>query len=244
MLRRVWKPVAATVVVGTPAYYYYRSYQNQTFDLPVRTRDSSGKSEMTTKTFSLLPMKDVDARIRGNTLSETHIRPDGLTWKFTTAQLSSNDPIEDAFANQIVTRDESDPSGPGDYLFFAIMDGHGGYQTSRLLSRILIKAVAAEITQFLQDPKPTPQPGLLDRVRALLWQSSPAALPSNYSPNRVSEAIQRAFTQLDDELISRPLRLLANTLGPEGLKKQELPDLSQHPEALSSMLPAISGKFY
>ncbi|KAF8914203.1 phosphatase 2C-like domain-containing protein [Gymnopilus junonius] len=242
MLRRVWKPVAATVVVvGAPAYYYYRSYSTQTFDLSIRTRDSSGKSQMSSKTFTLLPLKESEARIRADAISEAYLRPDGLAWKYTTAQLSSNDPIEDAFANQIVARDESDPSAPGDYLFFAVMDGHGGYQTSHLLSRILIKAVAAELTNLLKDPNSASQPGLLDRVRSLLWQS-PSTSPSfDASPARVSQAIQLAFTELDDELLSRPLRILANTLGPEGLKKRELPDLSQHPEALSSMLPAISG---
>lgn len=153
---------------GRLRYYYYTAYRTQTFELPVRSRDSSGKSEMSTKTFSLLSFRDIEARIRANTVSKTHIRPDGLTWKFTTAQLSSNEPIEDAFANQIVARDESDPSAPGDYLFFAVMYGHGGYHTSRLLSRILIKAVVAELTSLLHDPRSTPQPGLLDRPYSCL----------------------------------------------------------------------------
>lgn len=243
MLRRAWKPVAATVVVGAPAYYYYRSFYSQTFDLPVRTRDSTGKSQMTSKTFPLLPLKDLEARIQENATAETYVRPDGLTWKYTTAHLSSNNPIEDAFANQIVARDDSDSSAPGDYLFFTVMDGHGGYETSHLLSRILIKAVAAELTNLSNNPNSTPQPGLLDRVRSLLWRSPSGSLSSDATPDRVSQAIQHAFTELDNELLSRPLRILANTLGPEGLKKKELPDLSQHPEALSSMLPAISGSY-
>ncbi|KDR83979.1 hypothetical protein GALMADRAFT_688881 [Galerina marginata CBS 339.88] len=245
MLRRVWKPVAATVVVGTPAYLYYQSYSRapSTFEVSVKVRGPSGKSEMANRTFSLLPMKELEARIRQNAISETYVRPDGFTWKYTTANLSSNDPIEDAFANEVVGRDDSDPSAPGDYLFFAVMDGHGGFETSRLLSRVLIKGVALELTNLLNDPRAVPQSGLLDRVRSLLWRL-PAPIvkaPLDADPRRVSQAIEQAFTKLDTELLNTPLRILANSINQEGWKTKKLPDLSQHPLALQSMLPAISG---
>lgn len=201
---------------------------------------------MTLRSFPLLPMKEVDARIRENETTETHVRPDGLTWKWTTANLASNDPIEDANASQIVERDASDPSAPGDYLFFAVMDGHGGYETSRLLSRVLIKAVALELAGLAKDPKSIAQSGLLDRVRSLLWlsPSSPSVkAPFDADPSRVSQTIEQAFTKLDNELLQTPLRILANNIDQEGWKSKQLPDLSQHPLALTSMLPAISGWF-
>ncbi|KAF4619543.1 hypothetical protein D9613_005273 [Agrocybe pediades] len=243
MLRRAWKPIAATVAVGGPAYYYYKTYHSapQTFDINVRSRGPTGKAEMSTKTFLLSPLKDLEARIRQDAISESQVRPDGLAWKYTTAQLASNDPIEDAFTSQIVQRDESDPSYPGDYLFFAVMDGHGGFETSRLLSRVLIKAVALELTDLVKDPKSAPKTGLLDRIKSSLWLSSPVKVPGDADPSRVSQAIEQAFVKLDNELLQTPLRILANNIDAEGWKNKTIPDLSQHPLALTSMLPAISG---
>ncbi|KAF8969426.1 phosphatase 2C-like domain-containing protein [Flammula alnicola] len=245
MLRRVWKPVAATVVIGAPAYYYYKTYYSapQTFDIPVRVKGASGKSEMSTRRFPLLPMKELEARIRENASSETYARPDGITWKYTTANLASNNPIEDAHSNHVVGRDDSDPSAPGDYLFFAVMDGHGGYETSRLLSRILIQGVALELSALIADPKATAQSGLLDRVRSLLWLSPSKSVkaPLDADPIRVSQAIENAFTNLDNELLQAPLRVLANSMNAEAWKTKTIPDLSQHPLALTTMLPAVSG---
>lgn len=245
MLRRVWKPVAATVVIGTPAYYYYKAHYSalQTFDLQVKVKGPTGKTEMSTGTFPLLPLKDLEARIQQNATSETNMRPDGITWKYTTASLASNNPIEDAHSSHIIGRDESDPSAPGDYLFFAVMDGHGGFETSRLLSRILIQAVALELSNLITDPKSSAQSGLLGRVKSLLWlaPSKTVSAPLDADPARVSLAIENAFTKLDDELLRAPLRILANNMAPEDHKNKVIPDLSQHPLALTTMLPAVSG---
>ncbi|KJA29827.1 hypothetical protein HYPSUDRAFT_196159 [Hypholoma sublateritium FD-334 SS-4] len=245
MLRRVWKPVAATVVIGTPAYYYYKTHYSapQTFDLQVKVKGATGKTEMSTRSFPLLPLKDLEARIQQNATSETNTRPDGITWKYTTANLASNNPIEDAHSNHIIGRDESDPSAPGDYLFFAVMDGHGGFETSRLLSRILIQAVVLELSTLIADPKSSPQSGLLGRVKSLLWLAPSNAVRASLDadPTRVSIAIENAFTKLDDELLRAPLRILANNMAPEDHKNKVIPDLSQHPLALTTMLPAVSG---
>lgn len=244
MLRRAWKPIAAVVVVGAPGYIYYKSTTTpQTFDLPVRVKGANGKSEMSTRTLPLLSMDTLVARIREYATSNTHARLDGITWKYTTAALASNDPIEDANASQITERDAVDPSAPGDYLFFTVMDGHGGHHTSQLLSRILINAVALELSALVVGPSPAaPQTGLLQNVKSLLWsspQNTHTALDSD--PQHVSLAIQDAFTKLDIELLNAPLRVLANGLDDESRKNKIIPDLSQHPLALPTMLPAISG---
>lgn len=245
MFKRAWKPVAATVVVGAPAYYYYKTRYSapQTFDFHMKVRGPTGKPEMSTRTFPLLPLKELEARIQENATSETVVRVDGITWKHTTANLASNDPIEDAHAAHVIGRDESDPSAPGDYLFFAVMDGHGGYETSRLLSRVLIQGVALELAKLIVDPNSSPQSGLLDRVRSLLWiaPSKSVRAPLDADPARVSKAIETAFTNLDNELLQAPLRVLANNMGSEDYKNKTIPDLSQHPLALTTMLPAISG---
>lgn len=244
MFHRVWKPITATLVIGGPAYYLYRSHYSepQSFVVPIKIRGADGKSEMSTRTISLLPFNEVEARIRENAVSETHNRPNGISWKRTTAFLASNNPIEDAHANQIIERDASDPSAPGDYLFFTVMDGHGGYHTSRLLSRILIKGVALELSALTTESNPRPQSGLIGRLQSLLWSTRPQSVNSlDSDPHRVSLAIQDAFTKLDTELIETPIRILANSLDEESRKMKKIPDLSKHALALTSMLPAVSG---
>ena len=199
---------------------------------------------MSSRTLPLLSLKEVEARIQQNAVSETHTRPNGISWKRTTAFLASNDPIEDANSSQIIERDASDPSAPGDYLFFAVMDGHAGYQTSQLLSRILIKGVALELSALTAEPNARPQPGLYGRLQSLLWPSSrpqPITSPLDADPHRVSLAIQDAFVKLDTELLQTPIRILANSLDEASFKTKTIPDLSKHPLALTSMLPALSG---
>ncbi|TFK43750.1 phophatase 2C family protein [Crucibulum laeve] len=244
MLRRAWKPAAAALAVGAPAYLYYRYKKTEaTFELPIRVRGPDGKAEMSTRTVTLLPRNVLEERINEHATTKMHTSShDAIVWKYTTATLSSNDPIEDANASEIIQRDTSDPSAPGDYLFFAVMDGHGGFKTSQLLSRTLIRAVALELSALVTNPTAT-KTGLLDNVKGLM-RSSPsqtthAAL--NADPERVSLAIQDAFTKLDCELLAAPLRVLANGLDEESKKNKTVPDLSQHPLALTTMLPAISG---
>jgi pyruvate dehydrogenase phosphatase len=253
MLRRAWKPVATTVVLGVPAYYVYHAYSRpSTFDLPVRSRGADGKPEMTFRRFELLPLKTLEDRIHQNASAASHTSPEGIKWNHTTACLASNDPIEDANATQVVHRDDSDPSAPGDYLFFAVMDGHSGTHTSQLLSKILIKAVALELSS-LSSPSSAvgSSSSVLKSAKNLLWgskssTSSPPSPPSHQGPadadpERVSSAIAEAFTRLDHELTNAPLRILANSLDEESKKNKTVPDLSQHPLALASMLPALSG---
>ena len=228
----------ATVVVGGPAYYFYKHYSDpRTFVLPIKTRGADGKVEMSTRTISILPLKEVEARFQENAVTETHNRPNGISWTRTTAFLASNDPIEDAHSNQIIERDASDPSAPGDYLFFAVMDGHGGHRTSQLLSRILIKGVALELSALTANSNSRPQLGLTGKLQSLLWSTRPQSIPSppEADPHRVSLAIQDAFTKLDTELIQTPIRIL------ESHKMKKIPDLSKHPLALTTMVPAVSG---
>lgn len=251
MLRRAWKPVAATVAVGVPAYYAYRAYSSHpTFELPVRVKGPDGKPEMSTRTVTILPLKTLEERINQNATFKSHTSPGGIKWNYTTAFLPSNDPIEDANATQVVQRDETDPSAPGDYLFFAVMDGHSGTHTSQLLSKILIKAVALELFSLVSNSSVETKStsGVLSSAKNLIWGSKTAVplTPSRQGlldadPKRVSHAIAEAFARLDHELINAPLRILANSLDEESKKNKVIPDLSQHPLALTSMLPAVSG---
>lgn len=244
MLRRVWKPIAATtVLIGTPSYYWYTlKYRQEAFDLAVKVRQADGKTVMTTRTFTLLPKDTIDTRIRESASSESHPRPGGIVWKHSTASLAANDPIEDANSHQIVERDLTDPSAPGDLLFFTVMDGHSGPHTSKLLSRVLIHAVALELSTLIKEPHAAVSKisGALESFRS--WFSlSPSKPAAAEDPQTVASAIQNAFTKLDKELINAPIQILAHSLDATVLKKDTVPDLHKHPLALATMLPAISG---
>ncbi|KAH0839830.1 phosphatase 2C-like domain-containing protein [Lanmaoa asiatica] len=225
MLRRLWKPIAATtVVIGTPTYLYYRYNKPQTFDLPVKVLGVDGAPVMTSKTFPLLSLTAVDERLNANAKSDTITRPGGITWKYSTASVAANEPLEDAHAQAIIAREPSDPKGPGDWLFFAVMDGHGGPHTSRLLSNTLINAVVLQLSSLIHGSS-----------------GSMLSKPAVQNTQTISFAIQSAFTKLDEELINAPLKVLANNIDKESLKKKIVPDLSEHPLALPMMLPAVSG---
>ncbi|KAJ8503169.1 hypothetical protein ONZ45_g11096 [Pleurotus djamor] len=245
MLQRAWRPIAATGLLGASGYafYAYRYSRNQTFELPVKSKGEDGKTVVSTKSFPLIPMTDVDSRIRQHATSESRPRPGGIIWKHTTAALASNDPIEDANASQLITRDPEDPSAPGDWLFFAVMDGHGGFNTSQLLSRILINAVSLELSSLIRKPIAPSEPGYFSRLLPSRTSAvpTPISTPSDADPQAVSTVIQTAFTKLDNELVNAPLRVLANNMSSEAWKTKAIPDLSQHPLALQTMLPAVSG---
>ncbi|KAG7449481.1 protein serine/threonine phosphatase 2C [Guyanagaster necrorhizus] len=229
MWRRAWKPAAATIAIGTPAcLYYYRS--TPTFSIPIRVKDVDGKPTMSTKVLPLLSMEEVNKRLNARANAETIIRHDGIVWNYANAALPSNDPIEDAHSKQIIQRDDAS----GDYLFFTVMDGHRAGDTSHLLSLVLIKAVSLALSKLISNsPSTFLTESTVGRVKSMVgFWSAPDA-----DPHRVSVAIQDAFTDLDRELITAPLRVLAGNI--DGSKV--IPDLSKHPLALKTMLPAISG---
>ena len=129
-------------------------------------------------------------------------------------------------------------------MFFTVMDGHGGYHTSRLLSKVLIPAVALELSLLINEPAASvPKASTLSSLRAILWPTKAAPMaPFDADPRLTSLAIQRAFTNLDSEIVDAPLRILAEEMAKNGAEKQLIPNLSEHPMALATMLPAMSGK--
>jgi pyruvate dehydrogenase phosphatase len=249
MLRRLWKPVVGTaVLVGAPGYLYFKYTSKpkprETFDLSVRVRGPDGKATMSTRSITLLTKDEVEAKLHEHVEATATARR-GIIWKKHTAYLSANDPIEDANASKIVQRDPSELSPPGDLLFYAVMDGHGGYHTSRLLSQVLIPAVAIELDLLTKEPSSIiPKLSTLDNLKALFSGSKLASsIPFDGNPQYVSLAIQRAFTNLDSEIVDSPLRLLAQAMMQEGEKEQHIPDLSKHPLAEVMLKPAMSGAY-
>lgn len=246
MLRRAWKPIiGATVLAAPPAYIYYRytvSNKNPTFSINVREKRPDGKGTMVKRSFPLLSGAVVDQRINEFATVTSQPPSEGLVWKHTTAQLSSNDPIEDAHADAVITMNATSSDPARNLLFYAVMDGHAGFHTSRLLSQVLIPAVILELGLFSgQGDAPTKSSSILDILKYPFFSSS---LPRSDAPEigqveKVSRAIQRAFYNVDFEIVNGPLRVLASNVGK--LDKSDVPDLSQHPMGEASMLPALSG---
>jgi len=244
MLKRAWKPlVGATIVVAAPSYVYFRYYrQTETFDLSVRERGPDGKPVRVKRSFPLLSRDEVEARLTEHAQSVSTRQPSGIVWKQSTAFLASNTPIEDSNASAFIEK-ESSPT-EGDLLFFAVMDGHGGYHTSRLLSKTLIPAVALELSTLKHAPSVlVPKGGFLHSWKSWIWPTAsvPPAGSFDADPNYVSLAIQTAFANLDSEIMNAPLRILSEALSQPGADKNTLPDLSQHPMGLATMFPAMSG---
>ena len=238
MLRRVWKPLAVTSAIGAAGSTYYFTRAHETFDLSIPIRGADGKRTMSKQSLLLQSLAESEARIREHASSHSTLtRPDGVTWNHTTAKLASNNPIEDAHSHQVIQRDPLDPAGAGDYLFYSVFDGHGGFETSQLLSRTLIRATALELSALSLHSQ-AQNAGVFSRFKSYFSKSSPV-LDAN--PEVVSQAIQRAFVNFDAELLKAPVRVLAENWDEESRKTGVIPDLSKHPLALTSMLPAMSG---
>lgn len=211
---------------------------------------------MVTKSIMQLSDSEIESRLTENAKIESIARPNGVTWSHATASLNSNNPIEDANAQLILRQAPKDKGeagsrlgAAGDLLFFAVMDGHAGPHTSRLLAKALIPAVALELSTLDQpsseregiDP-PAPSKtsylkGALSYLQSLVpfSRSSSAHTPSK-DPKYVELAIQTAFANLDSEIVNAPSRILEMLQSKAGSTKPW-----EHPMAEASMLPALSG---
>jgi pyruvate dehydrogenase phosphatase len=178
-----------------------------------------------------------------------------VTWRHATASLNSNDPIEDANAQLILRKDKRNKDhkshelgAAGDLLFFAIMDGHAGPHTSRLLAKALIPAVALELSTL--DKGSTELKGFESLEKnhesylSTAWSYFQALVPfsrrfsshiPSEDPKYVQLAIQTAFANLDSEIVNAPSRILEMLQSKSDMKPWD------HPMAAASMLPALSG---
>ncbi|TFY58366.1 hypothetical protein EVJ58_g6469 [Rhodofomes roseus] len=245
MLRRAWKPIiGTTALVGGPTYFYYRYYsqpRSETFDLNVRVRGADGKPALQKQTYPMVPSDQVNKRLTEHATSKTTVRP-GIVWKQATAQLSSNNPIEDTYSSVFVQRDPTDPAAPGDLLLFAVMDGHRSYHTSQLLSKILLPAVGLQLQELTKAPGSPKKSSTLESLKTMIYPTSPGlSAPADSDPQKVAHAIQSTFVNLDWEITNAPLRVLTENIDKLAIASQQIPDLSQHPMALATMQPALSG---
>ena len=245
MHRRAWKPILGAVAIMLPPAYIYVAYsKNPTFSINVKEKGPDGKPYVVKRSFPLLSKPAVDKRINEFAVSTTQPSSQGLVWKHSTAYLASNDPIEDAHAQATISTEATSSDPARSLLFYAIMDGHAGFHTSRLLSHVLIPAVVLELSWSVRDSDAHPKSSsssILDAFRSLVSSRSlpHADAPQEGHVERVSKSIRRAFDDVDYEIVNGPLRVLAANVSK--LDTTNVPDLSQHPMAEASMSPALSG---
>jgi pyruvate dehydrogenase phosphatase len=244
MHRRAWKPILGTVAIMVPPAYLYFTYnRTPTFSINVKEKGPDGKPYVVKRSFPLLSKPAVNNQINEFAVSTSQTPSQGLVWKHSTAYLASNDPIEDAHAQATISTEATSFDPARSLLFYAVMDGHAGFHTSRLLSHVLIPAVVLELSSSVHDGGALPKSSssILDVFRSLFSSRSlpHAGAPQEGHVERVSKAIRRAFDDVDFEIVNGPLRVLAANASK--LDTTNVPDLSQHPMAEASMSPALSG---
>ena len=243
MLSRAWKPALGAAAIMAPAAYLYFQYtKDRTFSINVKEKGPDGKTYVVTRAFPLLSKAAVDQRINEHAVSPGQSHSQGLVWKHTTAHLASNDPIEDAHAHATISTEATSSDPARSLLFYSVMDGHSGFHTSRLLSRVLIPAVVLELSSLAREGDASPKAStMLEALKSMFFSRSlsHAGVSQDGHVERVSQAIRRAFDNVDFEIVNGPLRVLAANVSK--LDIDDVPDLSQHLMAEASMSPALSG---
>lgn len=136
-------------------------------------------------------------------------------------------------------------------------DGHSGYQTSRLLSSTLVTYVAQELDLVFRSARPysdllksldpgSPVPSSSSKSSSFLSIFSGSSHPTpeldSYDPI-ISTAMKNAFTKLDTEIVSKPVKMLEQAQK-DGLVGPRPKDGTMSPaqiEALNALIPALSG---
>jgi pyruvate dehydrogenase phosphatase len=249
MLRRAWKPVlGAAALMAPPAYYFYVSHNRSpttTFSIDVKEKGPDGKTHVVKRSFPLLSKLAVDQRISespvsSGTSSQTQTPSEGLVWKHTTARISSNDPVEDMYVHATISTEATSSDPARNLLFYSVLDGHAGFDTSRLLSHVLIPAVVLELSSSVaSDGGASPKTSsIFDKY--LFYPRSHTLMDASQEGHveRVSQAIRKAFEDVDFEIVNGPLRVLAANVSKLDLN---VPDLGKHPMGGASMSLALSG---
>ncbi|GAA6064354.1 hypothetical protein JCM10212_001835 [Sporobolomyces blumeae] len=223
-----------------------------------------------TKTLTLLTQLETDQRLTENQASFAVSRRGNPVLRYDTNHLASNSPIEDDSCCVILERDPNNESNvKGDLVFWGVFDGHSGWQTSRLLSSSLVSYVARELDAVFRSTSPytdllpgadggknprAPVPSSKPSIWSLLSGGGSSSSTSRKNPNLeldthdpiLHQAIKNAFSKLDHEIVSAPVRLLEKVQKEGKLERLSNAKLDggfgiEHGEALSTLLPALSG---
>ncbi|KAH7924681.1 protein serine threonine phosphatase 2C [Leucogyrophana mollusca] len=184
--QRLFKRTIVGFVLGSSGLLYClhttRTLHLDGQDTPLAPADGHPTS---IKTLLSHP-SDVNSRLRER--ERSHIAKDktsGIS-RYDVSQISSNYPCEDDHGEIIV------PTPSSQWAFFAIFDGHNGWETSRYLSKNLIPAIIGALAdtygKYLHDHD-------IDNTT-----STPSP-----PPEAIDDTIKETFTRLDDDIVNTPL---------------------------------------
>ena len=172
--------------------------------------DDSGR-----KVLEMMTPEQATSRLRRNEESFLVGRGQGVV-RYDVVQLSSNDPIEDDHAENIVeiadaTEDaqsalQSDSKPTNDWMFWGVFDGHSGWTTSAKLRQSLISYVARELNQTYTQ------------------STTVGALPN---PDSIDQAIKKGFVGLDHSIVHASVDSVLKN--------------ASKPHAAEALAPALSG---
>lgn len=135
------------------------------------------------------------------------------------------------------------------------IDGHSGWQTSRLLSSTLVSYIARELDLVFRSSEPytslynslTSTTPSTTSSRWSLFSSSTSTEPKPeldlYDPI-IQQAMKNAFLKMDDTIVNGPIRLLEEMERDGKVKRPTSTDGAMSLEqtnALNLLLPALSG---
>lgn len=232
-MNRLKRPTLAAAVLATisgSSYYYFyhpKPKEQNSFNLSYRVRAQNGNIGTATTTIPLLSQAALEELINARNTRHAFVNA-GRKWIWHTAQIPSNDPIEDTIAHSVIQHDG------GETLCLAVMDGHGGPWTSKLLEKILIPSVAFELELLRKQNQSNYAYKLLGKVYSYFTPAPPLAIGDGLADvNTISQSIQSAFLKIDKKILDAPLLYLQKLNQREDLKNDELfPDI---------LLPAKSG---
>jgi len=119
------------------------------------------------------------------------------------------------------------------------MDGHAGAQTSRLLSKALIPAVAFEMSSLINSATPLPPKytSAISYIKSFFAPSSGKTYEFDADPVYVTAALRAAFSRLDSKIINAPINLLSHIES----QKDDSTKPHEHPLARATLEPALAG---
>ncbi|WVQ72334.1 hypothetical protein IAR50_001885 [Cryptococcus sp. DSM 104548] len=239
---------------GRPVSFFNKSKDSK-FQLNIQTGRGVQAFE-----FDRKPDAEVERLIREHETSRTVARAGNPVVRWDNNWVGSNDPCEDRWATDLVERNQTaserirkvgsfwkawysgdEPSvgksgeGKRDLMMFSIMDGHAGDATSTLLQKALHPTLAVSLANLQAGY--APHQGVWSQWSGYLSPWYWLGTEKTWTPENVSQTIQNAYLQLDENICQTPVRLIPSLYKPH--KDASSPSARQTLVALAE--PAASG---
>ncbi|KAK4684744.1 pyruvate dehydrogenase phosphatase, partial [Tremellales sp. Uapishka_1] len=230
--------IATALLAAAGAAYYYETSSSSpslsavtsdpTFSVSIRT--SQGVQDFS---FPRISYAKTETMLRSNERSETVVRSGNPVVRWDSNFVASNEPCEDRSAESVIPRRDK-----GDLMLFSVLDGHAGWATSELLSKVLHPTLGISLAALQGGYTPDMEDGwkgYLNYVNPLFW----LGLKETWTRGNVEETLRNAFIRLDKNICQTPVALLPTLPSSPTKAKADSPSPSQLFVALAE--PANSG---